>query len=90
MQIEPNRPCPFCHENAKVSYRQYEFGGWNGRGERRIKYKIQVICNKCHARGSPVTTDWIINPKDPRRYPDQYEDYAREAVKKWDYRWELF
>lgn len=58
--------CPFCKGTAKLSFKQVRFGGWNFQGERRLKYRVQVICNRCHARGKPVTTDWIVNanPKD--------------------------
>lgn len=55
------KPCPFCGGNGKVSYKGYRIGSWNGRSECRRKYRIQVICNKCRARGKPIITDWIVN-----------------------------
>lgn len=56
------KPCPFCGGKARVSFRDVKFGGQNYDGDRKIKYRIQVICNKCRSRGKPITTEWIINP----------------------------
>lgn len=51
--------CPFCGGNGKVSYKDYRFGWWNGKSIAVRKYRVQVICNKCRARGKPIITDWI-------------------------------
>ena len=56
------KPCPFCGGKAKLSFKDAEFGGINFLGDRKIKYRFRVICNKCHSRGKPVKTDWLINP----------------------------
>lgn len=56
------KPCPFCGGRAKLSFADVEFGGINYRGDRKLKYRFQVICNKCHSRGKPVKTDFLINP----------------------------
>ena len=61
--MEGLRPCPFCGGKARVSFKDCEFGGHNGFGDRKMKYRIQVICNKCHSRGRPVKTDWMIYPE---------------------------
>ena len=56
------KPCPFCGGKARLSFKDAEFGGKNYRGDRKVKYRFQVICNKCYSRGKPVKTDFLINP----------------------------
>ena len=56
------KKCPFCGGNGKISFKDYKFFGMNMLGEKKLKYKVQIICNKCHSRGKPVITDWLINP----------------------------
>lgn len=56
------RKCPFCNGNAKVSFKNYAFYGRNGLGDKKAKYRVQVICNRCRSRGKPIITDWLINP----------------------------
>lgn len=56
------KPCPFCGGEAKLSFKNVKYGGTNYRGDRKLKYRFQVICNKCHSRGKPSTTDFLINP----------------------------
>lgn len=53
------KPCPFCEGRAKISAKNNRFGGWNGKGECRREYLIKVICNKCKARGAPISTGWV-------------------------------
>ena len=55
------KPCPFCGGKAKLSFADVEFGGRNYNGEKKTKYRFMVICNRCHARGKPVKTDFLIN-----------------------------
>lgn len=55
------KPCPFCGGKAKLSFAEVEFGGRNGIGDKKSKYRIQLICNRCHSRGMPIKTDWLIN-----------------------------
>ena len=54
--------CPFCGGKGKVSFKDYQFGGQNVFGNKRIRYRVQVICNKCKSRGKPIITDYLINP----------------------------
>lgn len=54
--------CPFCGGKARLSFKDAEFIGMNYRGDRKVKYRLQVICNKCHSRGKPIKTDSLINP----------------------------
>lgn len=56
------KKCPFCGGNGRLSFKDYRFGGQNFRGEKKISYRIQVICSKCHSRGKPVVTEMLINP----------------------------
>lgn len=73
------KPCPFCDGRAAVSFKDAGFGGQNYNGDKRLKYRVQVICNKCHARGKPITTDWIVNanPYITRFYLEQTKARAR-------------
>ena len=56
------KPCPFCGGKARISFNDAKFGGQNYIGDKKLKYRVQVICNKCHSRGKPIMTDWLINP----------------------------
>lgn len=55
-------PCPHCGGNGKVSFKDSRFIGQNIRGDKKLVYRIQVICNKCRSRGKPVFTEPLINP----------------------------
>lgn len=85
------KPCPFCGGRAAVSFKDAGFGGQNYNGDKRLKYRVQVICNKCHARGKPITTDWIVNATPyitrfyleqtkarARRLPEEYRRYIKK------------
>ena len=56
------KPCPFCGGKGRISFKDKYWGGWNGRGDHRKSYGVQVICKKCYSRGKPILTDWLINP----------------------------
>ena len=55
------KTCPFCGGNAKVSHREIRYYGINYLGEKKKKIAVQVICNRCKARG-PVVTETVIDP----------------------------
>lgn len=55
------KPCPFCGGKAKISFRETDFYGKNAYGDKKSKYVFQVICNKCHSRGKPVKTEYLVN-----------------------------
>lgn len=55
-------PCPHCKGNGKVSFKDYRFVGQNFRGDKKLVYRIQVICNKCRSRGKPIFTEPLVNP----------------------------
>lgn len=54
--------CPHCKGNAKVSFKDTRFVGQNIRGDKKLVYRVQVICNKCRSRGKPIFTEPLINP----------------------------
>ena len=82
------KPCPFCGGKAKVSYRKADFMGQNVFGDVKLKYRVQVICNRCHGRGRPVKTGWMINPR-PITKPEDFTEYVRKAVTGWNDRKEV-
>lgn len=55
-------PCPFCGGKAKASFKDSRFFGKNICGDKKLVYRVQVICNKCRSRGKPVFTEPLINP----------------------------
>ena len=80
---EGNHPCPFCGGKGKLSSRQGKFYGFNGFGDKKMKYVLQIICTRCHSREKPITTDWLINPgkdKLPEEYIKQAWDVWNERV----------
>lgn len=94
------KPCPFCGGKGRLSFKDYAFGGRNGRSDVKKKYRLQIICNKCKSRGKPIITDWLINP-DPYRsgyttpeYPYShlesqevmFRPYVIKAVEAWNRR----
>ena len=95
------KPCPFCGGDAKLSFADVEFGGMNYSGDKKVKYRFQVICNRCHSRGKPVKTEWLINPNpwgslwSGRNYEktniveqrtEQCRQWAEEAIAAWNRR----
>ena len=55
-------PCAHCLGNGKVSFKDHLFLGQNFYGDKKIIYRVQVICNKCKSRGKPVFTQLLVNP----------------------------
>lgn len=95
------KPCPFCGGKAKVSFKDHTFIGYNGFGDRKIKYRVQVICNRCKSRGKPIMTDGLINPNPwmsewgnqgmattPRMIAqtEMFKPYVEMAVEAWNER----
>ena len=93
--------CPFCNGNAKVSFKNYAFYRWNGLGGKKVKYRVQVICNRCRSRGKPIITDWLINPNPwmsewgnqgkattPRMIAqtEAFKPYVEQAIEAWNSR----
>ena len=78
------KQCPFCGGNGKLSVRQGRYFGQNCFGDKKMKVVLQVICNRCHSRGRPITTEYLINPN-YENIPQKYFDKAFEA---WETRWE--
>ena len=55
------KTCPFCGGNGKLSRRQLRFRGQYDTSEKVIRMAVQVICQKCKARG-PVVTETVTDP----------------------------
>ena len=95
------KPCPFCGGKGKISFKNYRFVGQNHFGDKKLKYRVQVICNRCKSRGKPVITDALINP-DPYRtkwwdgvtvetakrlkQQEMFAPYVKEAIEAWNRR----
>ena len=97
----PLKLCPFCGGKAKVSFKNHAFKGQNNFGDKKLKYRVQVICNRCKSRGKPVFTDWLINPNPwmsawgnqgeaatPRMIAqtEAFKPYVEKATKAWNKR----
>lgn len=97
----PLKLCPFCGGKAKVSFKNYACKGQNDFGDKKLKYRVQVICNRCKSRGKPVFTDWLINPNPwmsawgnqgeattPRMIAqtEAFKPYVEKATKAWNER----
>ncbi len=82
--------CPFCGGSAKPSIRNtHRTQCIPSEYVRATKYIVQVICNKCHARGKPITfystlsSVWDI----PRLQPlVQIEPWVKLAEECWNRR----
>lgn len=81
MNCERTKDCPFCGGNGNLSIRQGKFYGFNGFGDKKMKMVLQVICNRCHSRGKPITTDYLVNPSSNNyeTIPVEYFDKAWSA-----------
>lgn len=77
--------CPFCRGKGKIHIAQYKFMGKNERGVILLKYRIDVRCNKCHSRGSPVITDSTTYRLFPNGM-DFFKPYIERAILKWNNR----
>lgn len=95
------KPCPFCGGKAKVSFKNHSFKGRNDFGDKKLKYRVQVICNRCRSRGKPIITDWLINPNPwmsewgnqgkattPRMIAqtEAFKPYVEQAIEAWNRR----
>lgn len=92
--------CAHCSGNAKVSFKDHLFLGQNFRGDKKIIYRVQVICNKCKSRGKPVFTQPIVNPnpyitkwgnnyaetESCRKETERFLPYVVAAVSAWNTR----
>lgn len=78
-KMDEIKPCPFCGWKGKVSFKDYKFSSKNFNGDIKIKYRVQVICNKCRSRGKPIITDWLLNPNP---YISEWGNvYSRNSLK---------
>ena len=73
------RPCPFCGGNARISFKDERFVGQNFYGAKKLIYRVQIICNKCHSRGKPIKTEPMIDPNPySSAYCGRYSDVECE------------
>lgn len=95
------KPCPFCGGNAKLSFKDYRFCWQNDRGDKKLQYRVQVICNRCRSRGKPIITEPLLNSspysttyymgEDHEYYGknnETFEPYFRAAAEAWNTRTE--
>ena len=95
------KSCPFCGGKGKVSFKGYLFIGQNYRGDKKIRYRVQVICNKCRSRGRPIITETLLNPSPNsskwgnsyspdstkcREQTELFEPYVNKAIEAWNRR----
>ena len=95
------KPCPFCGGVGKVSFKDYQFIGVNGFGDKKIRYRVQVICNRCRSRGKPIITDGLIDPNPYMtewgnngmpttermiRQQSMFAPYVVKAIEAWNHR----
>lgn len=89
------KPCPFCGGKARISFCDYKFIGQNFKGDKKIKYRVQAICNKCYSRGMPIITDGLINPRPycmikgdslVGRQAEMFNPYIDKAIEAWNRR----
>ena len=59
--MEKLKPCPFCGGFPKLSFKEVDFYGRNYIGDKKSKYRVNMICQRCHARSKPIKTDYLIN-----------------------------
>ena len=74
--------CPFCGGTAKLSVRERSFDGYYGDGTKKMTHFIQVICNKCHARGGTLA----IKLDKSRHYEVPSKEDEDKAIDLWNRR----
>lgn len=79
--------CPFCgSKSISVCHAEVRYIGHNYFGAKKIKMKAYCMCNKCYAKGKPVT---YIGYTDLNVYDEEHLPlYAcgDEAIKVWNIR----
>ena len=84
-----------CGGEAKVAFCQQSYYGQNCFGDKKIKYRVYMICKKCHARGKPIITDWLINPhpwdsiysgriRHNAEQDEMFAPYVERAIEAWN------
>ena len=64
--------CPFCGGKARVSF---------------YNYRCQVICNRCHARGKPVSCNMVKGATPYQNWANElYAPYIESAIEAWNRR----
>jgi len=84
-----------CGGEARVAFCQQSYFGQNCFGDKKIKYRVYMICKKCHARGKPIITDWLINPhpwdsiysgriRHNAEQDEMFAPYVERAIEGWN------
>lgn len=71
--------CPFCGGKAKNVGRQMRYFGQNYIGQKKVRYGIQAMCQRCHARGPLFSRVVIIPSKEYKATVDWLKEQAIEA-----------
>lgn len=93
-------PCPHCKGNGKLSFKDHKFVGQNFYGDKKLVYRVQVICNKCRSRGKPIFTAPLINPNPYltkwgncyantevcKNETNKFSEYVKSAIREWNTR----
>jgi Lar family restriction alleviation protein len=76
------KPCPFCGGEARASKREIKFLGQNYIGQRKLRFGVQCICNRCKARG-PLISATIITDNNCWV---KTEKLKKDAIEAWNRR----
>ena len=93
-------PCPFCGGKAKISVRRTHrsrvvgdilqmFERPSQRCDAEEKYIVQAVCNKCHSRGKPIYSDYVLQQemnKDKVLQQMVFREWWAKAVDAWNRR----
>lgn len=94
LELKELKSCPFCGGKGSLSFRDYGFLGQNDFGDKKLKYRVQIICNRCKSRGKPIVTDALINPNpwvirfmDEGKWKEtEFAPYIDKAIEAWNKR----
>lgn len=83
---EELKSCPFCgSDSVKISKCDIGFIGQYDDGRKKLKYRVNVRCNKCHAKGKPITTTVIYGERGFHRQ-EAFQIAEQQAMIAWNTR----
>ena len=80
--MHKNKKCPFCGGNTKPTIREARFFGHNDAGLKVRNFYVQILCNRCLARGPVHRTPKIIGSYTEK----EFKEWARIAMALWNKR----
>ena len=97
LELKELKSCPFCGGKGRLNFKDYRFLGQNDFGDKKKKYRVQIICNRCKSRGKPIVTDALINPNpwgirfmDEGKWKEtEFAPYIDKAIEAWNKRAEV-